>query len=82
MEALLTEEALEKETKVENTQATSPKRLFTLSTLDASPLTAQDRIVLAVLAELKNQGYEFKTVNLNSSGLKQAGIILTGRVWK
>lgn len=78
----LIEEALEKETKAAPMPVTSAKKRSKLSTKDDSELTSQDRVVLAMLAELKEQGYSFRVVNFYEAGEKTAAIILTGRVWK
>ena len=75
--------ASESATMKENTSTTSVKPPSGLCTTDGSPLTAQDKTVLAVLAELQRQGYEMRIANILTSGQpKTAAIILTGRVWE
>ena len=68
-------------TKTAPTSTISAKPLYKLSTQDGSPLTPQDRTMLAILAELRGQGYEFKVANLSTQP-RTAAILLTGREWK
>jgi len=69
------------ETKAAPTLPISPRKFLQLSLADGSPLTDQDQIVLAVLGELKLQGYKFRVVNMTLAGVKQAAILLPTRLW-
>ena len=68
-------------TNAGNTSTISAKPPSVLSTQDGSPLTPQDQTMLAILAELRGQGYEFKVANLKTEP-KVAAILLIGREWK
>lgn len=68
-------------TKSAPTSTISARPLYKLSTQDGSPLTPQDQTMLAILAELRGQGYKFKIANLTTQP-RTAAILLTGREWK
>jgi len=68
-------------TKTAPTSTILAKPLYKLSMQDGSPLTPQDQTMLAILAELRGQGYEFKVANLKTEP-KVAAILLIGREWK
>lgn len=77
-------EAFAQETRTESSGATSPgKRMPRSAKRKREPKIADgDRIVVIVVAELKELGYPIELVNYeDGAGNLTAALVLTGKVW-
>ena len=64
--------------KVEGSKFESPKTSYALSSQDETPLTEQDKLLLALLKELDSQGYDIELINVGG----RAAVVLPERIWR